>query len=287
MNATAVCERSTLVKDLPEAMAELGALKPTPTLPVLFVGHGNPMNAITENSFAQEWRRIGRNLPEPAVVVCISAHWMTQGHFVTAMPNPRTIHDFYGFPDDLYRVEYPVKGSPETAEYISELVREIQLDHEWGLDHGAWSVLMHLIPDCRTPILQLSIDMATSPQEEYNLARRLRALRDKGVLFIGSGNIVHNLRTLRFEGGDAYDWALEFDTASRSLIEAGDHDSLIHYENLGQAAQLSIPTDDHYRPMLSALALSYPDERPVFFNETIDLGSIGMRSFVMASDPVR
>ncbi|HEY3267914.1 MAG TPA: 4,5-DOPA dioxygenase extradiol [Armatimonadota bacterium] len=255
---------------------------PTSRMPVVFAGHGNPMNAITDTPYSRAWKQVGEALPAPAAIVCISAHWMTHGSYVTAMPKPRTIHDFGGFPRDLFEVVYPAPGSPEMAAEVAAAEPRIALDEEWGLDHGTWSVLVHMFPKADVPVLQVSLNGAIGPEAEYALLRNLRPLRERGVLFVGSGNIVHNLRTVRFqENAEPFDWAEEFDADVAGLLERGDHEGLIHYERLGEAARLSVPTDEHYRPMLAALALSDPDEHPRFFNEGTDLGSIGMRSFVM------
>jgi 4,5-DOPA dioxygenase extradiol len=251
-------------------------------MPVLFVGHGSPMNAIEDTPYSRGWKAAAAGLPSPSAVVCISAHWLTPGTFVTAMDRPRTIHDFYGFPQELFDVDYPAPGSPQTAETISQTQPAIRLDEEWGLDHGTWSVLVHMFPEANVPVVQVSLDRNLDTRRQYEVIRTLRPLRDNGVLFVGSGNIVHNLRALRFfEGAEPYDWAVEFDAQVTALLEQGDHGALIDYRDLGPAAHMSVPTDEHYRPMLAALALSYPDEQPRFFNEGIDIGSIGMRSFVL------
>lgn len=251
-------------------------------MPILFVGHGNPMNAIEDTPYSRGWRDAVAGLPRPAAIVCISAHWLTQGTFVTAMPKPRTIHDFYGFPDELFAVEYPAPGDPPLAATIAQTEPGIKPDDEWGLDHGAWSVLVHMYPDADVPVIQVSLNGGLDTRQQYDTIRDLRRLRNKGVLFVGSGNIVHNLRALRFyPAAEPYDWALEFDAQTAALLEKGDHDALIDYRSLGPAARMAVPTDEHYRPMLAALALGYPDEQPRFFNEGIDIGSIGMRSFVL------
>lgn len=262
-----------------EALAESPS---TPRMPVLFVGHGNPMNAIEDTPYSRAWKDAAAGLPRPAAIVCISAHWLTQGMFVTAMPKPRTIHDFYGFPEELFGVEYPAPGDPSLAESIAVTEPQIQPDTGWGLDHGTWSILVHMYPNADVPVLQVSLDNTRDRRQQYDLIRNLRPLRDKGVLLVGSGNIVHNLRALRFfEGAEPYDWALEFDAQTAALLKNGDHDALIDYESIGPAARMAVPTDEHYRPMLAALALGYSDEQPRFFNEGIDIGSIGMRSFVL------
>ena len=251
----------------------------TPLMPVLFVGHGNPMNAITTNAFAKEWERIGRDL-HPRAILCVSAHWETRGTMVTAMENPKTIHDFGGFPDELFRVQYPAPGNPELAAQISRLTHKtIMHDHEWGLDHGAWSVLKRMFPAANIPVLQLSLDVTKSPMQHIELARELHELRRRGVVIVGSGNIVHNLGLMQWRG-EALPWAQEFDARSRDLITSRDLNALANYTALGRAAQLAIPTPEHYLPMLYSLALVEHNEEIVFFNDSIDLGSVSMRSFI-------
>jgi len=260
-----------VLTDIPEQTPE--------KMPVLFVGHGNPMNAITDNAFAKQWERIGRNL-SPRAILCVSAHWETSGSLITAMPQPKTIHDFGGFPDELFRVQYPAPGSPELAgDVVTATHQRIIEDHEWGLDHGAWSVLKRMFPKADVPVLQLSLDVRKSPLQHIELARELSYLRSKGVVIIGSGNIVHNLGMIQWRGG-TLDWAAEFDELSKELITTRDLASLANYSALGKEAQLAIPTPEHYLPMLYALSLIEADEEIEFFNETIDLGSVSMRSFM-------
>lgn len=254
--------------------------EPPTRMPVMFVGHGNPMNAITDSTFARQWEKIGKGLA-PTAILCISAHWETRGTLVTAMQEPRTIHDFGGFPDELFRVQYPAPGKPELAADLSESThRSILLDHEWGLDHGAWSVLRRMFPKAVIPVLQLSLDVGKSPEQHIALARELSTLRDRGVLIIGSGNIVHNLARVQWRSGKPLEWAEEFDAQSKKLITARDLSALARYQSLGTAASLSIPTPEHYLPMLYSLALVGKNEDLVFFNEQIDLGSVSMRSFM-------
>lgn len=248
-------------------------------MPVLFVGHGSPTNAIDDNEFSQAWSEIGKSLPRPKAILCISAHWETAGTQVTAMEWPRTIHDFYGFPQPLYEIQYPAQGSPELARLIHEKVSNVQvtLDFDWGLDHGAWSVLCRIFPDADIPAIQLSLDRTKEPVFHYELGKKLQPFRNKGVLILGSGNIVHNLRALVWQD-TAYDWAIEFDEKIKRLILSGDHDSIIHYPNLGQAAHLSVPTNEHYLPLLYALALQDKQDEVQFFADKATLGSISMRS---------
>lgn len=275
-STAAVGSISSLADILPETSEHTSG-----KMPVLFVGHGNPMNAITNNAFAKQWERIGRQLT-PKAILCISAHWETSGSLITAMQKPKTIHDFGGFPDELFRVQYPAPGSPELASDVATATHQrIVLDHEWGLDHGAWSVLMRMFPKANLPVLQLSLDIRKSPLQHIELARELSYLRSKGVVIIGSGNIVHNLGMVQWRGG-SLDWAKEFDELSKELIVTRDLASLANYSALGKEAQLSIPTPEHYLPMLYALSLIESDEEIEFFNETIDLGSVSMRSFMTA-----
>lgn len=248
-------------------------------MPVFFIGHGNPMNAIEDNEFSRAWAEAGKTIPKPEAILCISAHWETDGTFVTAMDRPKTIHDFYGFPHPLYEMQYPAPGSVTLAELSQKIVQTAQVrkDLDWGLDHGTWSVLRRMFPDADIPVVQLSLDRTKDPNFHYRTGRELKELRSKGVLIIGSGNMVHNLRLLNWEG-PAYDWAVEFDEQLKQLILAGDHDQLIHYQNLGRSVQLSIPTNEHYLPLLYALGLQDEEDGIAFFADMVTLGSISMRS---------
>jgi 4,5-DOPA dioxygenase extradiol len=248
------------------------------TLPVLFVGHGNPLNVINHSSYATVWQELGKHIPKPRAIVCMSAHWLTDGTYVSAIESPELIYDFYGFPPELYQVEYPTKGSVEVAYEIQKVVPEIMFDEARGLDHGVWTVLKHLFPLADVPVLQLSIDFEHSRQVQCDLMEKLRPLRKGGILFIGSGNIVHNLGMMRMSG--TYEWAETFDALSEKLIEEKDLKTLIAIEAESNDASLAIPMDDHYRPMLNALALVQEHETITFFNESIDLGAVSMRSFV-------
>jgi 4,5-DOPA dioxygenase extradiol len=251
-----------------------------PRMPVVFVGHGNPMNAIEDNEFSQAWSEMGKTLPRPAAVLSICAHWETEGTRVTAMKNPRTLHDFYGFPPELYEQQYPAPGSPELARQVGMVLRGVEMDYEWGLDHGTWVVLKRVFPKADVPVVQLSLDRRKSPEEHYELGKRLKFLREKRILILGSGNLVHNLGlAMRNEG--AYDWAREFDEKVKGLVLSEDHGALIHYERLGEAARLSIPTNEHYLPLLYVLALKEREEPLRFFAEKITAGSISMRSFMI------
>lgn len=260
-------------------------LDSTSKMPVIFAGHGNPMNAIQHNSFTEGWETSVQDIPKPKAILCISAHWETRGTKVTAMDMPQTIHDFGGFPQALFDVQYPCPGAPELAKDVKEMVKktEVGLDHQWGLDHGTWSVLVKMYPNADIPVFQLSLDYMQAPQYHYELAKELASLRRKGVLIIGSGNVVHNLRMADLrDGATPYDWAVEFDTLCRDLIQKGDHQSLIQYQKLGTAAQLSIPTPEHYLPLLYILALQEKDDQLHFFNEEMAFKSGSMRSLKFA-----
>jgi 4,5-DOPA dioxygenase extradiol len=251
-------------------------------MPALFIGHGTPMNAIEETFYSAAWREAAAAIPWPKAILCISAHWETEGTFVTAMEQPKTIHDFYGFPDALYEVQYPAPGSPQLAERVRQLVTStaVQLDdnYSWGLDHGAWSVLRRMYPEGDIPVVQLSLVRSQHPRFHYDMGRELAALRREGVLILGSGNIVHNLRLLQWAASEPYPWAAEFDRLAAELILAGEHERLVAYPALGEAARLSIPTNEHYLPLLYILALQQAGESVSCFAEGLPLGSISMRS---------
>jgi 4,5-DOPA dioxygenase extradiol len=252
----------------------------TTPMPAIFFGHGNPMNAIGQNGYTDAWAEIGRSIPRPKAILCVSAHWYIPAVAVTAMPKPRTIHDFGGFPRELFEVEYPAPGSPELAVRVQELMGDgvIADDRHWGLDHGTWSVLVHVFPEADIPVVQLSINEAETAAFHYQTAKRLSALRDEGVLVIGSGNLVHNLHTYAWgrHNVDPFDWALRFEDKARELILADDHEPLIEYESLGRDAMLSAPTPDHYLPLLYILALKRDGESVSFPVEGFDGGSISM-----------
>lgn len=253
-------------------------------MPVLFIGHGSPMNAIEDNEFSQRWQQMGNEIPTPKAVVVVSAHWLTKGTLVTAMPNPKTIHDFGGFPQALFDVQYPAPGSPELATEIQKLITNpaVELNHDWGLDHGTWSVVKHMYPDADIPVLQLSIDYYKSAAYHYELAKQLLSLRKKGVLIIGSGNMVHNLRMVAWnklnEPEYGYDWALEMNDIFKNKISNGFHKELIQYEKLNKAATLAIPSPDHYYPLLYILALQTDSDKVEFFNDKAVGGSLTMTS---------
>lgn len=252
--------------------------------PVLFIGHGSPMNGIEDNEFSQTWAKMGREIAKPKAVLVISAHWLTKGTHVTAMEEPKTIHDFGGFPQALFDVQYPAKGSPELAAATAGLITStnVGLDHDWGLDHGTWTVVRHMYPDADIPVLQLSIDYGKPPEYHYNLAKEIATLRKKGVLIIGSGNMVHNLRMIDWrklnEPDYGFDWAIEMNNIFKQKISDGNHKALIDYENLNKAAKLAIPTPDHYYPLLYSLGLQDNKDNLSFFNDRMVGGSLNMTS---------
>lgn len=252
--------------------------------PVLFIGHGSPMNGIEDNEFSRTWAKMGQKIARPKAVLVISAHWLTRGTHITAMEEPKTIHDFGGFPQALFDVQYPAKGSPELAEATSKLITStnVGLDHDWGLDHGTWTVVRHMYPDADIPVLQLSIDYGRPPQYHYELAKEIASLRKKGVLIIGSGNMVHNLRMVDWkklnEPNYGFDWAIEMNDVFKEKILDGNHKALIDYENLNKAAKLAIPTPDHYYPLLYNLGLQDNNDTISFFNDRLVGGSLNMTS---------
>lgn len=256
----------------------------TEKMPVLFLGHGSPMNAIEENQFVQGFRNISKEIPTPNAILCISAHWFTDGTFVTAMEMPKTIHDFYGFPKELFDVQYPAKGSPELARETAELLlpTPVEEDHNWGLDHGAWSVIKHLYPNAEIPVIQLSIDYTKPPQYHFELAKNLQKLREKGILIIGSGNIVHNLRMVDFRNintiGYGYDWAHEAREKTNNWLLDGNFQNLIDYRKQGTFMQAAVPTPDHYLPLIYSLGLKEKTENLSLFNDELIAGSLSMTS---------
>ena len=256
----------------------------TEKFPVLFLGHGSPMNAIEENQFVAGFRNIAKTLPTPNAILCVSAHWFTKGTKVTAMEIPRTIHDFGGFPQALFDVQYPAKGSPELAKISRELLLPefVELDEKWGLDHGAWSVIIHLYPKANIPVVQLSIDYTKSAQYHFGLAQKLQSLRNKGILIIGSGNIIHNLRLIDFANFEkdnyGYDWAVETREAINNYLLDGNYQPLVEYEKLGKGFQLAIPTPEHYLPLIYTLGLFQKNENLSIFNDKLLAGSLSMTS---------
>lgn len=269
-------------------------LKASPLMPILFLGHGSPMNAIEENEFVRGFRNLGTTLPTPRAIVCISAHWFTKGTQITAMKNPPTIHDFAGFPPALYKVSYPAKGEPALAEYAKKLLDPYlapalaELDEKWGLDHGAWSVIKHLYPAANIPVIQISIDYSKAPIYHFELAQKLQKLREKGVLIIGSGNIVHNLRMVDWANFDkedyGYDWAIEARATINQFLMDGNYAPLINYQDQGAAFQLAIPSPDHYLPLMYTLGLQQKGEDIQLFNDKLMAGSLSMTSVKIGND---
>ncbi len=243
--------------------------------PALFIGHGSPINALEDNLFTQTWKALADSFPAPKAILVISAHWETHGTFVSTTLNPATIHDFGGFPPELHAFEYPAPGSPELAASIAQTLG-IEQDSNWGLDHGAWSVLCHMYPQANIPVLQLSLDTNKSTQEHFNLAERLAYLREEGVFIVGTGNIVHNLGSINWQNGQAYPWSVEFNDSIVTSIISGNFSQVINYQNLGQIANKSVPTPEHFWPLLYVLGAAKPGEKIDIFNNEIVMGSIAM-----------
>lgn len=273
-----------LVTKAETVLNELGKAENTDRMPVIFIGHGNPMHALHDNKFTQSLNNIRKTISKPKAILVVSAHWLTRGTYVSTNPNPKTIYDFGGFPPEMYQIKYEPKGSPELAKELKEKITspKIEVDSSMGLDHGAWTVLKHMYPEADIPTFQLSIDYYKPASYHFELAKQLGYLRNKGVLIIGSGNLVHNLGMVDFSNANGgYDWAVEFDAKAKELLDKGDFKALIDYEKLGKSASLSIPTNDHYLPMLYPLGLSLPKENVSYIYEGLEAGSISMRSFVI------
>ena len=253
-------------------------------MPVLFIGHGSPMNGIEDTAFSRRWSQMAKEIPTPKAVLVVSAHWFTKGTKITAMDFPKTIHDFGGFPQELFDVQYPAPGNPLLAKETAELLHSahVEFDHDWGLDHGAWTIIRHMYPEANIPVLQISIDYTKGPQYHYDLAKELNALRKKGVLIIGSGNMVHNLRMVAWDRLNdpeyAYDWTIQMNNKFKELIQAGDHKPLINYSSLGKEAMLAIPTPEHYLPLIYTLGLKSSKDDVSFFNDKAVGGSLTMTS---------
>lgn len=253
-------------------------------MPVVFMGHGSPMNAIEENVFVKGFRDAAKDLPVPNAILCISAHWYTEGTFLTSGETQKTIHDFYGFPKELFAVDYPAKGDPKLALETAELLlpTEAVLSDSWGLDHGAWSVLRHMYPDADIPVIQMSIDMTKPPQYHFDLANRLQKLREKGILILGSGNIVHNLRLVDWKNintvGAGWDWAIEAREKTNQWLLDGDFQRLISYQNQGTEIQYAVPTPDHFLPLMYTLGLKTKTDELSLFNDELIGGSLSMTS---------
>ena len=253
-------------------------------MPALFIGHGSPMNGIEDNEFSQRWKQMAKEVPIPSAVLVISAHWMSKGTRITAMDFPKTIHDFGGFPQALFDVQYPAPGNPVLAKEAASLYHSnsVELDHDWGLDHGTWTIVRHMYPEANIPVLQLSIDYNKTSQYHYDMAKELYSLRKKGVLIIGSGNMVHNLKMIAWDKidvpGFGYDWALEMNKKFKQLILEGNHKPLIQYNSFGSEGKLAIPTPEHYLPLLYTIALKGAGENVSFFNDKAIAGSLTMTS---------
>ncbi|BDB53344.1 4,5-DOPA dioxygenase extradiol [Flavobacterium ammonificans] len=264
-----------------------GSFSTTDKMPVLFLGHGSPMNAIEENQFVAGFRDLAKSLPQPNAILCISAHWYTKGTKLTAMEMPKTIHDFGGFPQELFEVQYPVKGSPELALETKELLlpTEVELDDTWGLDHGAWSVIKHLYPEANIPVIQLSIDYSKPPEYHFELAKQLSDLRYKGILIVGSGNIVHNLRLVDYPNFDkdnyGYDWAIEAREVVNNYLLDANFKPLLEYEKQSKALRLAIPTPEHFLPLIYTLGLKDKKDKLHLFNDKLVAGSLSMTSVKM------
>lgn len=264
-----------------------GQLSNTERMPVLFLGHGSPMNAIEENEFVERWRTLGKTLRKPHAILCVSAHWETRGTYVTAMEKPATIHDFGGFPQELFDVQYPAPGNPELAKEIKSIMKrtEVGLDQKWGLDHGCWSVISRLYPNADVPVIQMSLDYYQAPQYHFELAKELAPLRKKGILIVGSGNMVHNLRMVAWDKFNAteygYDWAIEANEKIKKYILNDDYQHLFNYKAQGKALNLAIPTPEHFHPLMYSLALKEQNEKVSLFNDKIVAGSLAMTSLII------
>lgn len=284
LKAMAILPLGASALQLTDLQKAAKSFEATPRMPVLFLGHGNPMNALYDNTFTRGFQNIAKDLPKPNAILCISAHWETKGTFVTAMEQPKTIHDFGGFPQALFDVEYPAPGSPELALETQKLITSVPvgLDHNWGLDHGCWTVVKFLYPNVDIPVIQMSIDYTKPASYHYALAKEIASLRHKGVLIVGSGNTVHNLRMAAWdkmnEVGYAYDWATAANEKMKKMILEGDHQSLINFEKQGKEFLLAVPTPEHYMPLIYTLALQEKDEKTTIFNDSILAGSLNMMS---------
>ena len=269
-------------------MSEIPTVTGAKRMPAVFFGHGSPMNALEQNRYAEAWHRLGESVPRPKAILAISAHWMTRGTAVTTMERPRTIHDFGGFPKELYAVQYPAPGDPRLAARVRSLLAPVgvRLDDAWGLDHGTWSVLAHAFPAADVPVVQLSLDATQPTRFHYELAARLVPLRDEGVLILGSGNVVHNLGRIQWaDDAPPYDWAVRFNDKVRGFLATRNHEPLIAFETLSEDARLSVPTPDHYLPLLYVIAQQGPDETLSFPVDGIEYGSVGMLAVAVGLQP--
>ena len=251
-------------------------------MPVVFVGHGSPMNAIEDNSYTRTWRALGERIARPAAILCVSAHWYTEGTRIMNGENPRTVYDMYGFPEELYKITYNTPGSPLFARKTAELIsRETVFDNSWGTDHGTWSVLVHMYPERNIPVFQISVDAGAPPETHYQIGKELYALRERGVLILGSGNIVHNLRRVDWSmAGQGFDWAQEFDGWINEKIMKGDHREILQFREMGDVARLAVPTPDHFYPLLYTLGASDEKDTVTVYNQSCELGSLSMTEVV-------
>lgn len=253
-------------------------------MPVLFVGHGSPMNAIEDNTYTRGWREIAQKIPTPKAILSVSAHWYTRDSRINNESSPKTIHDMYGFPKELYEIIYGAPGSPEFASAAKRLIsKESIFDSSWGIDHGTWSVLVHMYPKMEIPVFQISIDASAAPEAHYKIGQELKSLRDQGVLIFGTGNVVHNLRIVDFSMEDGYDWAYEFDRAIKESILSHQYQVAIEYKSFGQMATLAVPTPDHYYPLLYVLGASDQNDTISVYNESCVMGSLSMTSYLFES----
>ncbi|MBX3163347.1 MAG: 4,5-DOPA dioxygenase extradiol [Bacteroidetes bacterium] len=283
LKSLAILPLTTSAMKLNELNKITEPLGKTKKMPVLFLGHGSPMNAIEENEFVAGFRNVAKEIPKPNAILCISAHWETKGTFVTAMEKPKTIHDFGGFPKELFEVQYPAPGSPDLARETKTLIKKttVGLDDKWGLDHGAWSVIKHLFPKADVPVIQLSLDYSQTPQYHYELAQQIKSLREKGVLIIGSGNMVHNLGMVAWKQLNetfGFDWAIEANEKMKQFILSSNHKQLINFRSQGKAFDLAIPTPEHYLPLLYSLAVKEESDPISLFNDKAVAGSLTMTS---------
>ena len=249
-------------------------------MPVLFVGHGSPMNAIEDNSFTENWKKLAQEIPQPEAILCISAHWYTHGTKVTMSDSPHMIYDMYGFPQELYQIQYPAKGAPELADYVKKIIKkDVTGDSSWGYDHGTWSVLCRMYPKANIPVIQLSIDMDAPAESHYQIGQELEELREKGVLIVGSGNVVHNLMRINMDKKGGFSWAEEFDLYIKDKILMGKHNEVIDYRSAGKASELAFYTPEHFYPLLYVLGASKGSEVYVF-NEACVFGSLSMTCYM-------
>ncbi|TNE81427.1 MAG: 4,5-DOPA dioxygenase extradiol [Bacteroidetes bacterium] len=269
--------------------SELLSMPDSEEMPILFVGHGNPMNAIEDNVYSKMWKKLGTKLPTPKAILVVSAHWETKGTQVLVSEKPRTIHDFGGFPRKLFEQQYPAPGAPAFAKETAKLMlpTKVAEDLTWGLDHGTWSVLLPMYPEAKIPVYQLSLDYTQGAAYHYKIASQLSKLRKKGVLIVGSGNVVHNLGRVQWGKQGGYDWAVEFDTKVKNYIDTENHQALVDYTKIGNSANLSIPSNEHYLPLLYVLANRKKGEKPLYFNDTLEMGSISMRSVIFGAKDLK